>query len=361
MVGTWTSRVRPRTTIYLLALIGTLQGVICIAQYYQVYAAWELPNTLMQAVGARYDITLIPQVHFVDVQRVRGTTLLVHKFNPMQGMLTAFLLAVVVLNVQVKNVLKLQPLLLLAATLFTFIGMFLTFSRSTILGVTLTIVILLLHTRRFVTIAIIGSSIGLGYLIFQVLQLDDAAQFGRMTDFSETASTNASRIEQYPYAFQILANHPLIGDPRGDSAERILLHSVLLRFLVDYGMLGVIAYLLVVFGVVRVLWTGRKHDDDCAQVLGLASLCSFLIALLDSWTHSSGFLVRDVNQAGMVGLFIGLLMPHPLVATRRLVWCCAAATGATAFLGVYDLQQDMSPCSSRNQRGTGCANFRATR
>lgn len=310
MVGTWASRVRPRTVIYLLGLIGMLQGLLCIAQFSNIEAAWEFPITLMKAVGARIDEGTTAESTFAELQRVRGTNLFVHKFNPMQGMLSGFLLTAVVLNVQASNRFKMLLWPMIGATLLTFIGMFLTFSRSTIFGVGVAFGIILVNTRRFITVIVIVATLIIGYVSFQELHVGSSAELGRITDFSGKRVTNASRLQQYAHAFSRFANEPVMGEPAQRGGEQFLVHSVLLRLLMDYGVLGTIPYLLVLMGIARLLWRDRQLSGTNSQVLALASLASLCVGLIDGWTHSSGFLVRDVTQAGLVGLYLGMVMPQ---------------------------------------------------
>ena len=310
MVGTWASRVQARTVIYLLGLIGMLQGLLCVAQFYKIEVAWEFPITVIKVVGARFDQGITAETTFFELQRVRGTNLFVHKFNPMQGMLASFLLTVVVLNVQSRNSLKVLLWPMAGATLLTFIGMFLTFSRSTIIGVGVTFCIMLVNTRRFMTVFVIVVTLIIGYVSFQELHLGSSAELGRITDFSEKRVTNASRLQQYSYAFSRFGNEPVMGEPAQRGGEQFLVHSVLLRLLMDYGVMGTLPYLLVLTGIARLLWRDRQLSGTNSHVLALASLGSLCVGLIDGWTHSSGFLVRDVTQAGFVGLYLGMVMPQ---------------------------------------------------
>lgn len=194
------------------------------------------------------------------------------------------------------------------AAVIGLIGMFLTLSRSSFLGISLTAPVLLSSIRRVATLGIVLVMVGLVYFGGHILNIHKAKEAQRITDFSVTRQTNKGRIQQYTYALNVFSKHPIVGEPKGESAKKTLIHSVLLRILVDYGLFGGISYLLVIFGVIISLFRQRDKSGTPNRILAVAALCSFMLAIIDAWTHSSGFLVRDVNQAGMIGLFLGLLM-----------------------------------------------------
>lgn len=324
MIGTWVLRVRPSNVIYILAGIGALQGLLCIAQFYGNDWAWRFPEFVIRKFGAHFDKSLLVDEDFFAIQRVRGTHIYVHKFNSMQGMILAFLLTVLILNIRYNNTLKLRTWILVGGTLFTGIGMFLTFSRSTIFGNAIVFSILIaINVRRFSVAVIIIIFIGFAYFAYEYLELYNAGQFSRITDFNESRITNKSRIDQYVSAIHAFSKYPVIGGQSAGMTGGNIVHSVPLRLMVDYGAVGILLYVIVIGGILRFLLKCRNKCGGGIYVLSLAGLSSVFVALLDAFTHSSGLLVRDVSQGGMIAAFMGLVMHfirNTPSCTRRQVW-----------------------------------------
>lgn len=313
MTGFWASRVRPRTLVYMLALIASLQAVVSVAQYSGNSAAWNTSLTIISVCGARFDKALGGElsevdtsVDFGDIGRVKGTALAVHKFTPMASLLCAFLAATLFMNYQSKNQVRLSTGALMAGAVLAALCMFLTFSRSAIYGNAALVAVLLLLIRRFGTIFVLGVVLALGYFAGTQLKVQDARQFERLADVDTSHGTNAGRVNQYSRALGDFAEHPLVGHPIPSSQRYdIPIHSVILRVMADYGIVGTFFYLGTIFGLLRVLWVHRNLQGGETRVIAQAASAAILVALLDSWTHSSGLLVKDVLQPILYGAFLG--------------------------------------------------------
>ena len=308
VTAVWASRVRPAVVLYILAVIIAAQGIVCIAQYSNVDFAWNLPETILEKSGARADKVTLYDIEFKDVGRVRGTNPLVHKFNSMQGVASVFLLAVLILNLQFGNPLRVRMALLVPLTLCGSVGMVLTFSRSTIFGTVVALLVILLNIRKVGTVWILVFASGFIYLGAEQLGIREAKQFNRVTDFSLTRATNASRLAQYSYALNEIAENPLMGKPEGSSTDRLLVHSVILRLMTDYGLIGTLPYLLVLCNLTLFFFRNRTKSGHYTKTLALASMCSLCVGILDAWSHSSGIMVRDVAQPAMYGAFWGAML-----------------------------------------------------
>lgn len=314
VTAVWASRVRPAVVVYVLAVIIAAQGIICMAQYSNIAFAWNLPETILEKSGARADKVTLYDLEFKNIGRVRGTNPLVHKFNSMQGVASVFLLAVLMLNLQFNNPLRIRMALLVPLTLCGSVGMVLTFSRSTIFGTVLALLVILLNIRKVGTVLILVAASGIIYLGAEQLGIREAKQFNRVTDFSLTRATNATRLTQYSYALKEISENPLMGKPEGASTDRLLVHSVILRLMTDYGLIGTLPYLLVLSNLTLFFFRNRMKNGNHTKTLALASICSLCVGVLDAWSHSSGIMVRDVAQPAMYGTFFGMVLGQLPVA-----------------------------------------------
>jgi hypothetical protein len=183
--------------------------------------------------------------------------------------------------------------------------MALTFSRSTIIGSAFAVFLSALKGRGIKPLLFLIIASLAVYSVTESLNIDKAKESNRIFDFSAKSDTNAARLRHLQYAKNAFMDSPIIGQPQKGGAGGPL-HSVLLRIVVDYGLMGVLPYLSVIIGIYFVLFKyGRSGVRQ--NTLAWAGMCAFTVALLDAWTHSSGLLVRDVTQPVLVGAFIGLL------------------------------------------------------
>lgn len=307
VVATLAIYVSPRRLIQLLAVVAAVQGVICIAQLLQVRAAWHIPEIIASFSTNQVDTdndVVAGANELGAVLRARGTFLNVHAFNPMQGMLAAALLYWSFLDGQTKKALRVAPwLLYLGATLGS-IGVLLTFSRSTWIGLAVLLAFLIWRARKRIgTFGIVFLACLLAVAV--ILTAAEMPIIRRLMDFSSRSTTNADRIGQYGYVLQVLFTNPFTGSPYH---ARLPVHSVLLRQFVDFGLFGWLAYVLVLIGLSGMFLRFARSKDSVLSALGGAGLSGFLVVLLDSWTHSAGLLRGDVFQFMILGTFLGLML-----------------------------------------------------
>jgi O-antigen ligase len=308
--------VRPRDLIAILGCIAILEGVVALLQFSGFDWAWRLPVTLVSALGGDpgdpYAVSGVRS--FEDLGRVRGTLLFVHKFNPVQGALAAILISILLLGrARTRAAAMVMPRptpFVIAAALIAVLGMVLAFSRSTILG--LGVAILLVMWREFRVRTLMIAILGLAVVIVggQLLDLGEARQYGRLFTVGGSDLNDVVRFQQYSHALETFAASPLIGQSAEQQGQETLIfsliHSVPLRLLADFGLLGFTPYLLVVFGIGRVFWAGAKVPE--ARGMAMIGLAVFIVLMLDSATHSSGLLRADEAQPAFYGVLIGSVL-----------------------------------------------------
>lgn len=306
--ATWGLMIKRSYIVNLFAIIVLAQGLVCVAQYLGSLEAWDLANKVAAVMG-KIDPDEAPSVTFAQVHRVKGTNLFIHKFTPMQGMLVTFLTVVAVMNFQYKNPLRLKNLFIFIAIIIGLIGMALTFSRSVFLGFSISVMLVVFSMRNIKALAaIVMLTLGL-FIAESYVNIESGKQFSRLTDTSMSRATNSSRLVHFKYAMSVFEDSPLVGAAPSKN-NHVLVHSLPLRILVEYGIVGLMPYLLVLFGLYRKFKNGSGKDNVVElRVLSKASTYALLIAIIDGWTHSSGFLIRDITQGVLFGVFIGCVLP----------------------------------------------------
>lgn len=307
IIGSLSALVKWRALIYVIAIIASLQGCICIAQYLGIGAAWDFSASVIDITGADSDVVQkeLQLQNYDAVGRAKGAHLYVHKFTPMQGMLTTFLVAILIISFQSGNPIQLNLSFVLFASVLAFLGMILTFSRSVFVGFLLSMFFVFLSVRR---ISFVFYFLVFGVLLLilaSLLGIQDAAQFDRLDDYSVGRATNAARLEHLNYSLDAFFSNPLIGG--GGHLRAEVIHSTLLRVLVDYGLFGLFFYLLVLYGILRAFWLARL-GCEAKKIISIGCLGAFGVSLLDAWTHSSGFLITDVSVGAILGIFLGVLL-----------------------------------------------------
>ncbi len=308
-VATWSSLVRPSSIVYIIALIVLMQGILCIAQYLGVAEARTLPDVISSLFGRK--MSFYDSEVFKDLGRVRGTNMYVHKFNVMQGILVAYIFVVLVNTKQWNNNTSKLNIILLPALAVGLIGMVLTFSRSTIIGIAITIMVVLATSRKNINIFYILVLAIIIVGMISVLNITERKEFNRILKLSPAQAENANRLEHIKYSLNIIRRSPVFtGEPTAQFNSRVPIHSVALRILVNYGVLGFIPYILVIAGFtvqfLRGVWRG-----DTTKVFALSGICAFIVAIIDGWTHSSGLLMRDICQPVLLGAFLGMIIIKP--------------------------------------------------
>jgi hypothetical protein len=314
-----TYRANPGAIALALAATATFQTTLCVLQYLGFDWAWRLWQTV-QAIAPDWvkvdDYTLANEAEFTfDASgRVRGSHIYVHIFTAVQSTLVAALIGLTLVPpLSIRNAFMTRLLVQLGAVAGV-VGLFLTFSRSGALALVIAggIAVFLgaRSTRTLgtavVTVAIIIASIG-------NLDLSRSNQIQRLVG-GQTTSASASdrmRLEQYEYAWRTFLESPLLGESIMDSSGEELdlpIHSVPLRYLNDYGLVGLSLYGIVFLLLANLFLSRLRRDTGPARPWAVVGLCALAAVASDSWTHSSGFLRRDVFHAILLAALIGPML-----------------------------------------------------
>jgi hypothetical protein len=291
--------------VFALAL---LQGSIAILQFWSVPGMWALPDTISNSLGtiARVDTADIADLEFLEaLGRARGTHAYIHIFNAVLSCISAFCLF---LTFHSESKISLgERSFRITATLIAITGVLLTFSRSGVLTILLATLTVLFFRPRIGRWATIGISILTALAFANLVGLFDAEAIARILDFNVARTTNASRLDHLREAIETFSNSPWTGESGQTwQIDRSLpIHSVLLRFLNDYGLLGLAPYSLVVINFFLLFFKISKNGAVSARIWAGCGLAVVAAVLADSWTHSSGFLRKDVIHAIMLGLVAG--------------------------------------------------------
>jgi hypothetical protein len=302
--------VAPRYTLYLIAAIAIFQGIVCVGQVLQLSWARAIPDFFFSLGGNSMDDA--PNANPYDAIRLqiraRGSLEFVHKFNPMQGMLAAIMVTFAFGGGRrLAQKFHYHRWFIVLGAIFGTLGMVLTFSRSTILGLGVTVMLLSWRARggkRFFLIATVLIVIAGVVAIFSVGGLP---QLGRLLSSDPFDAENASRTKQFLYTWQVLWTSPIFGAPMKILPGEYPMHSVLFKIFTDFGIIGAIPYLCIIFGITTLGWRQSRSVDPAIRVTALAVLGVMSIVLADGWTHSSGLIQTDVAQSVFLGVTLGMM------------------------------------------------------
>lgn len=303
-----------RAGVAVLFSVAMLQGAISVLQFLGHAWAWEVSSSITSHLsfiskagpGGISDMSLDA---FYDIGRVRGTHIYVHIFNGIQATLAAFCLFDAFHSVGGTHTSRMGRIYAQSAASIASIGLLLSFSRSGVIALAITIVLLLLVNPRAKRIA--GSLAMIVALLtaLHVIGYVDAAQFARLLASSDDVNLY-TRLEHTSHALQNFVNNPLVG-ASGFNGFRDLdmpIHSVPMRYLNDYGAVGLLLYLSVFIPVAALFLRGlRSRSSELARWSG-SGFCVLAAIAADSWTHSSGFLRRDVFHAVILAFIIGSII-----------------------------------------------------
>jgi hypothetical protein len=82
-------------------------------------------------------------------------------------------------------------------------------------------------------------------------------------------------------------------------------HSVPIRVLASYGLVGGLLYVVTILGMFRVLGRGWRNADPAQRAIMVGGQCALIASLIDAGTHTSGLLWYDATQAAIFGAVIG--------------------------------------------------------
>lgn len=297
-----------------IILITVFQSILAIAQYFGSETAWRFPELLTDLLpfarieySDTFDVSLMT---FEQVGRVRGSVPHVHIFSQIQEILVSFCIAAMFSKSRFRFRSRLLNMLGWAAVALGSVSLFLSLSRSgiiTLLGVTLFALIFNPKPIRIV-MALFSASFILAILVY--IGLSESAQFYRISQDLGEGTTNIQRLEQYDLAWQNFLNNPMIGasGPNGYSDLLLPIHSVPLRYLNDYGLVGFVLYMLIFGGLVFLFSKRLKSPSPIVSSWAACGFVQLLVVVIDNWTHSSGFLRRDLLHAVILGFVAGAML-----------------------------------------------------
>jgi hypothetical protein len=320
LTATWAMRMGSRRVVLGLAVLAAVQGALAILQFAGLEWAWRVPTEILAFSPRGEQIAVAAATRgFEEVGRVRGTHLFVHKFTAAQGIVVAFLVVVSMSAALGRELSGRARRLVWAAVVVATVGSLLTFSRSTFIGLVATGLAVVLvpggARRQIWPFAVLVGAVALAALF---LDVGSGSHSGRLLDLSGAALTRDSRWAVWGFAIGEFMRAPLfgVGSSVDTSSVGISIHSVPLRVLASYGMLGAVPYALCLAGVARWLWWGARSPQPMRRTLGRAGLAAFGVGLLDCAVHTSGFALRDIAQPVLAGLFVGQVL-RPQGTSRR--------------------------------------------
>jgi hypothetical protein len=303
-----------RRVVAVIITVAAFQALLGIAQFFGSSLAWQLPDliaSVLPMARIEYDVTGdMLLLSFEQVGRVRGSQPFVHLYNQIQALLVSFCLMVALTDNGISFGSRLRNVAARGAIGLAVIGVFLSFSRSGILAIIASgAVALFLNPKPS---RILAASIGGAMILFALVYLgfSDSAQFYRLTQGLDEGNTNLDRFSQYELAWDNFVNNPLIGasGPNGFPDLALPIHSVPMRYLNDYGLIGFVLYMIVFGGVVKLFVRRLKSSSPIVRAWAGCGVSALCVVVIDSWTHSSGFLRRDLLQTVMLGFIAGAML-----------------------------------------------------
>lgn len=295
--------------------IAAFQGLLGMAQFFGSGAAWRFPDTLagIFSMFARieYDSTFdVSVMSFEQVGRVRGSAPHVHVYNQIQAALVSFCVVVALTDNGISFGSRLRNIAAWGAIGLGILGVFLSFSRSGILAILGAAVVAVILNPKPSRILIASISAVVILLALAYLGFSDSAQFYRLTQSLDEGTTNLERFNQYEHAWRNFLNNPLIGasGPNGYPDLTLPIHSVPMRYLNDYGLVGFTLYMCVFGGFAALFIRRLKSPSPIVGAWAGCGVTALLVVIFDSWTHSSGFLRRDLLQTAMLGFVAGAML-----------------------------------------------------
>ena len=298
-----------KIVISWIFVVIALQGSIALCQFMGIAIAWEIPNTIMQSAGpfaTQNEIYNSKVEDFTLVSRARGTHQYIHIFSAVQGALVS---CAIFWSIHSEEYLSsVSKLLRVIAVVLGALGLLVTFSRSGLLAMTLATVVALFFQSS--AQRLLWSVVGVSLIIIgaSALAVFDSVMVSRLLAFDPTLNTNASRFEHLHEAYQSILKNPLYGNIyEGVAIKRELpIHSVILRYAHDYGLLGFTLYLACIACIAARFIRQRFSAAGPLKFVGGTGLVLLFAILSDSWTHSSGYLRGDILHSILLGVVFGM-------------------------------------------------------
>ncbi len=342
-----------RHVLMVIGILGSFFGLIALGQFSGSDALWRLPDTL-SAYSSRdvsFESSIAASISaddiaagFSRVGRARGLDVFVHKFSAYQGILAGLLVGVTLLSWQVSQRHRSMIWWFTLCALVTTLGMALTFSRAPIFGLACAqVAVLWVARRQSNTAVLIMLSLFSGALVIGALAIGliEADQFARLFEVGTNTANDATRMDTWVYSLQLFLGNPLVGagTNMATGATDLSTHSVPLRILGDFGLLGFTFYAWVWGALAREAWRASKTRNAEGPIIGAVVISALIVAAIDNLTHSSGLLQRDISQPALMGLCYGL----------------AASAQRYGMLPPHDMRRPVaiSHASTRGDMGTG--------
>lgn len=301
--------------LYIVGFIGFLFGIVAIAQFAGIETIWELPNVLSSISSVNVNDVLSEKISdFEAVGRARGLDIFVHKFAAYQGMIAGMVVTLILTSWQLlkrdRKASWSSTVQIILFALISTIGVLLTFSRSPILGIVLVILATVWYSRgkaKFFPIVIFVIMAILLVVFAMAFDITQTNQFGRLINSSDSYQSDSLRIASIIYSIELFLNNPLFGGGSGSmSGLDISTHSVPLRILGDFGLIGFFFYALVWWALLKNAYLAIRQPDVESKLIGKVVMAALVVAIVDNLTHSSGLLQRDSAQPALLGLCYGL-------------------------------------------------------
>lgn len=280
---------------YLLVIF-ILNCIVAILQRNNFLVYWQLPeliNSFFQG-SITYD-GMSDNLGYGKNVRVRGLFLYIHKFSPAILALSVFFY----FKAYYANF-KTFYWVIASIMLFTAI---LTQTRSIFLGLIIGgVVALLIFIRK--KLKIILGIILTSIIFYSFLISVKPVVFERMftSNTNELAYTDIYRLMGINFSLEKFFNSPVIGSLDKliiNGFDSVTVHSVIIRILGDYGIIGLLSYISMILVVLNNLYTGASNNFRTLFTLILG------IFMTDSFLHSSGFLFYDLFQFTLIMMLYG--------------------------------------------------------
>lgn len=274
--------------IYMLLIIFLMNALVAILQSLEISPFWELPELINLFFGANISEGKYFDISYNEFGRVRGLFLLIHKFAPA-------ILAISILFFWHSFNYKKRKLLFLIIAILTLVSAFLTLTRSIFIGLLLGLLVLFIskyksNIKNKITLLFFGF-----VFIFLMQSFLTNSSYSFLNRFQQSNSTNISnndnyRIEGIEISLSNFLENPFIGAHNNSDADKVSVHSIPFRILGGYGLIGVLAYLVMCYKIRKTIFIKLNHRFKVLFIL------LFYIFLVDLLTHSSGFMFYDVFQ-----------------------------------------------------------------
>lgn len=303
----------------LIAIIVAGQGVICLMQSNGMALGWKISEVAGRSVVASQSagaesVEIAMRAGEMgarpDSARCRGTDLQVHKFAAYQGVMTAFVLGYGVLAIGASRMRFFSNWAYLLLGGLGGLGVILTASRAPVYGLGGAYILLVIHCFRSRRGDVGGILLGLGLVVSAVgftLKAADFWRLERLGSVDRYDSNDSVRMASMYNSLDIFLKNPVFGFGSDSMLNaELVTHNVPLRVLSDFGLVGFFFYAAVWIGIMRAFVSFARKRGSICSICAIASFGAIFVAMMDNMTHSSGLLQKDVSQAAIFGVLLGM-------------------------------------------------------